>query len=1767
MKALTLLAGLFLLSLTTTAQISWQDKMLEKDANFYDIRNAFYDFWDNKEPQKGEGFKQFKRWENFWETRVLADGSFPMYNKEVWAEFKSTLLAPAVKSSGIGNWSPLGPFDFNNTQSWSAGLGRVNIIVEDPNNSNIVYLGAPAGGIWKSTDSGTTWTPLGDEFSVIGVSAIAVDPNNSNIIYVGTGDTDAGDTYSIGVMKSVDGGATWANVGAVTASETSDILVDPSNSNVVYVATNNGLLKSTNGGSSFTNILSGSIRDIEMKPGVSSTVYAVDDVDFFVSTNSGTTWSNTTTGLPTNPGRLAIAVTPANASYVYVLASKTNWSFQGVYRSTNSGTSFSAQNTTTDIFESTQAWYDMAIAVSDTDPNIVYTGVLNVWRSTNGGSNFTKINNWSSPSASDYTHADIHCLKYYNGNLYCGSDGGVYRSTNSTTGNANSVAFSVLSAGLQIGQFYRIGTSQNDVNRITGGLQDNGGYTYDGTEWKVYYGADGMEAAVHPTNSQKIYGMIQYGDLYYSNNGGVNLNSASAAPGTGNWVTPLQMDPNGNRLLAGYADLYEYIIASNSWNQLSTFSFPENLRSIEIYDGNSNTVFVGTNYKIYRTTNNGTSFTDITGSISAPSILTSIEVNPSDANEIWITFGGWSSGNHVYHTTNGGTNWTNITGSLPNLPCNIVKYDPSGSGGIYVGTDIGVYYRDNTTGVWVSYNNNLPNVIVNDLEINYANNVIRAGTFGRGVWTSSVYAIQDYDIGVSAIIEPLDSYCNQSSFDPIVTITNYGAQTITSADISYDIDGVAPQIYSWTGSLAQGQSEDVTLPTMSTTSGSHTFNAATSSPNGVGDQESLNDAFSKPFTVVLGGVPITFNLTPDCWGAEVTWEVLDGGGSQVISGGPYSDGTGGITVSDNYCITPGCYDFAIYDGYGDGMYGSQYGSCTFDGYYNMTNAAGDTLMELLAANANYGTVENNNFCVASILTASGSASTTTICEGSTVDFTDGSLGSPTSWEWNFAGGSPATSSNQNPTGIVYNSAGTYDVQLIVSDGSSTDTITMIGMITVNGSNAGSETLTACSSYTWSANSQTYTSSGSYTATLTNVYGCDSTATLNLTINNTTSGSESVSSCGNYTWSANGNTYTSSGAYSATLTGANGCDSIATLNLTINNPNSGSESVSACTNYTWAANGQTYTSSGSYSALLTNMNGCDSTATLNLTINTPSSSNQTVSACTNYTWPENGQTYTSSGAYSTTLTDMNGCDSVVTLNLTIHQNQATTDNVTACGSYTWAANGQTYTSNGAYTATLTNMYGCDSVVTLNLTISTTASTTQNVSACGSYTWSANGQTYTSSGTFSELLTSSTGCDSTVTLNLTINTANSGSETVTACNTYTWPANGQTYTSSGAYTAILTNAAGCDSTATLNLTINSTINGATETVAACNNYTWPANGQTYVTGGTYTATLTSVSGCDSIVTLDLTLGASNSGSESVTSCDNYVWPANGNTYSSTGSYSTTLTNIQGCDSTAILNLTITNSNTGSENATACESFTWSADGNTYTSTGTYTAVLQNQAGCDSTVTLNLTVNAADSIGEVVETCDAFFWNVNGTTYTSSGQFTEVFSNTNGCDSIRYLDLTINTVNVGITMVDDTTLQANAAGASYQWINCDTNNDVNGETNQTFYPSSDGSYAVQVIEGSCVDTSACITVSGLGIIENDFGNGLEVYPNPTHGTITIKFNDKLDQVTVSLINTLGQLVREEVYSHTASIEFDIHEAAGAYFIKIVSGDKHAYLKVLKK
>jgi photosystem II stability/assembly factor-like uncharacterized protein len=675
---------------------------------------AFNQYWSTRDKNaRGSGYKPFMRWEYHWRNYTNEQG-YIMSSEDFWEAWRQKKQVIANRSSArrvlpASNWQPVGPFTHTNTGSWSSGQGRVNIIHVDPSNSNTIYLGAPAGGIWKSIDNGVTWAPLTDELPQIGVSGIAVDYSNSNVIYIATGDKDAGDSYSVGVYKSTDGGLTWNATGVMGGSNPSragDIIIHPTNNQILWCATNNGIYKTTNAGNTWSQVQSGDFSqgNIRLKPNDPSTIYAVTRDKFYKSTDTGNSFTHIASILPSTSGRFVMDVTPANESYIYILSSKTDNSFQGIYRSTDGGTTFTAQNTTTNVLESSQAWFDLAIGVSPTNANEIYTGCLNVWKSTDGGVSVTKMNNWSSPSAPSYTHADIHYLGFHGNKLFCGSDGGIYVSEN------NGTNFTDLTEGAQIGQFYKIAVSRQSAAKMMGGLQDNGGYAYSDNQWKNYYGADGMDTAINPNNPNQYYGFIQFGgNLYISNNAGNGLSGSVPSPGIeGNWVTPLVANAAGD-LFSGFDNLYK--LSENSWVQQNTTPIGSgNIEEIAIDPSNDNIMYVANGSSLYKSTDLGINFTIV---YTASSAITSIELHSSDSNIVYLTTQSSSGG--VFKSTNGGSSFTNFSTGLPSIGKNVIVHQGRNTDNpLYLGTTLGVFYRDDTMTQWEPFDTNLPNVSVTD---------------------------------------------------------------------------------------------------------------------------------------------------------------------------------------------------------------------------------------------------------------------------------------------------------------------------------------------------------------------------------------------------------------------------------------------------------------------------------------------------------------------------------------------------------------------------------------------------------------------------------------------------------------------------------------------------------------------------------------------------------------------------------------------------------------------------------------------------------------------------------------------------------------------------------------------------------------------------------------------------------------------------------------------------------------------------------------------
>lgn len=862
------------------------------EPSFYEIQQAFNEYWETHDPNvKGSGYKPFKRWEYIWEDVVKANNGHLPTAQDKWEAWQlKTAAQNSFAATDLSNWQALGPFTHTNTGSWSSGQARINAITVDPNDSNTWYIGTPAGGLWKSTNAGGSWTTLTDNLPQIGVSGIAVDYNNSSIIYIATGDDDAGDTQSAGVFKSTDGGLTWNQTGlnpSNSPSSMNDIYINPSNSNMLWVATNQGVFRSTDAGTNWTNVLSGNIKDIKLKPGDPSTVYAVSTNTFYKSTDSGASFPTTASGLPSGSGRMVIDVTPANASYVYVLAVNTSYSYQGVYRSTNSGTSFTARNTSGPMGSCTQGWYDLAFGVSTTDANQVYIGCLNVWQSTNGASSFTEINSWSNPSGPRYTHADIHMIRSFNGRIFVCSDGGIYSSTN------NGGNFSDHTGGVQASQFYKVAVSPNNVNKMVGGLQDNGGHAYNNGSgnWLNYYGADGMDTAIDPTNDDKYYGFIQNGGgLYKSTNAGSSSSGSVNQPGgsSGNWVTPLAMDSNGE-LYAGYNRIYRLNASETGWVSLANLGGSAN--QMEIAPSDNTRIYVSVGTVLKRSTDSGNTVTDVQ---TFGGTIKGIGVHATDPDTIWIT-----TSNSVHKSTDGGNTFANITGNLPTSAQymflnDIVHQSGHAQNPIYVATSLGVY-RTVDGGSWELFSNNLPNTIVTDLEINIADQSITAATYGRGIWRSSL------------------PNCSTLTADQEVAVDGGAYQTTTTAELCTGqsvsfrptaTNGSNPT-YTWTGPNGFSSNSQVVTLNNLTMSDAGTYTVTVSASGTCSDIDfdftvDLEEALQPSSSDVTVCMNDTATLTAS-GSTDYKWYNVPTGGTELATGNSYT--TPALTGNTTYYVS------------------------------------------------------------------------------------------------------------------------------------------------------------------------------------------------------------------------------------------------------------------------------------------------------------------------------------------------------------------------------------------------------------------------------------------------------------------------------------------------------------------------------------------------------------------------------------------------------------------------------------------------------------------------------------------------------------------------------------------------------------------------------------------------------------------------------------------------------------------------------------------------
>lgn len=681
--------------------------------------------------------------------------------------------------------------------------GRISDLALDPTNRDIVYACAASGGLFKTTDGGSSWICVTDDQGLASTGAVAVDPITPATVYLGTGE---GNIRNIsydgnGVYKSTDAGATWAPIGLEGTGRIPRIVIDPLHPDTLFVAalgdyygtdgSQAGLHRSTDGGASWTHVLDlQPCIDVALHPASGVLLAALWQIPMgtgtgiYRSTNTGDSWTllGVSDGLPgpsSNFNRIGLTIDSVSGR-AYAMYCTGNGVFYDIYRSDDIGATWTKLNATalSGLNAGHQyGWYFGQIRVVPGNPDIVFATGLEIYKSTNGGSTWS----WSSSlsEGGNYgfgIHVDQHAMIFDPADphyVYCGNDGGVFFS--SDMGNDWSAR-----QGMHNTQFYAVTMDYLNPERLLGGTQDNGTHmTVTGAidDYQHISGGDGFFVLVDYTNADIIYSEYQYGSILKSTDGGQSFSNARTGINgsePNNWRTPIVMDQNDPTILyTGTDRVYRTDNGADNWvaisSQLTTFT----ITAIAVAQSDPSVIYAGSeDGALWVTTNTGASWTFISTGLPVRWI-TSITVDPFDASIAYVTHSGYrdpgidlypdpppNAGElqpYVSRTTDYGQNWTTISKDLPQAPVNDILVDYHTNTHLMVGTDVGVYESFDLGGSWTLLGEGLPITIVLDLELHLPTRSLLVGTYGRSMYSTIIPCVDETDTDGDGIGDDCDN--------------------------------------------------------------------------------------------------------------------------------------------------------------------------------------------------------------------------------------------------------------------------------------------------------------------------------------------------------------------------------------------------------------------------------------------------------------------------------------------------------------------------------------------------------------------------------------------------------------------------------------------------------------------------------------------------------------------------------------------------------------------------------------------------------------------------------------------------------------------------------------------------------------------------------------------------------------------------------------------------------------------------------------------------
>jgi photosystem II stability/assembly factor-like uncharacterized protein len=789
----------------------WMKMLSAENPNVFEIQKAYTQYFEDQPFEKNSYTQYFKHWMHWARPFVQADGFLKEPGLKELEAKEAALLSLRAQTQPRGNssgWSFLGPKQTYDTDgltevTWQTNLYSIDISLSNP---NILYAGGETGGVWKTTDKGLHWSLLTLNVLHGSFGAVKIHPTDPNTVYACTGGK---------IIKTTDGGATWATVYTESNLWVNDLAIKPDQPDVVLAASDQGLLRTTNAGANWTKLHTQQTWAVEFKPGSPLTVFAIrksgSGSDFRVSSDGGASFVNSNTGwwtpaasMTVTGGMIAVCSSNPSKVYAYLCGEGGNLGgYIGVFKSTNSGGTWSNTNPANSIGQPysipghtnlmdangvdwfTQGFYDMAIVVNPNNDNQLIAGGCSWFKSVDGGATWTALGSYVGGLA--WSHPDIQALAAVGNDLWITSDGGINYSSNfgqSIEARMNGVSGS---------DMWGFDSGWNE-DLLVGGRYHNGNMAWhesfpDGKFYRMG-GAEAPTGYVNPGENRK---------MYHSDIGGHEIR--------GGFLNGVKSFPVGlfpNESYAYYANS-EMVWDPRCWNIVylgnqnkiwkstdggssytALYTFPGNVDNavydIEVSRSNPLVIYCsqwdGTDDSMWKTSNGGQSWTKLT-SLPLPNNNDRVKLALSAESEniLWaaVTYG--SNGKKIYKTIDGGQSWINLTtATLNNYRITNIMAQYGTNGGIYLGTDGGVFYRNNTHTDWQPYSQGFPlSAETNRLKPFYKNGKIRNGCWGFGVWEADLF--EPFAVIAQPMASTLEAYCARDTiyFDDYSVLNHSGA--------------------------------------------------------------------------------------------------------------------------------------------------------------------------------------------------------------------------------------------------------------------------------------------------------------------------------------------------------------------------------------------------------------------------------------------------------------------------------------------------------------------------------------------------------------------------------------------------------------------------------------------------------------------------------------------------------------------------------------------------------------------------------------------------------------------------------------------------------------------------------------------------------------------------------------------------------------------------------------------------------------------------------